>query len=248
MTHASLPPWRDDWALFLDVDGTLLEIAATPSAVSVPQRAIDLLSRLHDTLAGALALVSGRPIADLDRLFAPLRLPVAGAHGAERRDAAGLLHSRDYGAALAPARNVLARWAAAHPGVLLEDKGVALALHYRRAPELEAAARDLMAAALVAVGPAFRLQDGKKVVEIAVETASKGLAIAQFMAEAPFVGRLPVFVGDDLTDEDGFAMVNRLGGHSVAVGVNRATKARWHLHGDQQVLAWLEANAGGAIP
>ena len=247
MGQAFLPPWRDDWALFLDVDGTLLAIAATPTAVHVPDRAVGLLAGLRDKLAGALALVSGRSIADLDRLFAPLRLPVAGAHGTERRDAAGRLHGRDCSAALAPARHLLLPWVAAHSGVILEDKGAALALHYRRAPELEAAARDVMAAALVAVGPAFHIQDGKKVVEITVETASKGFAIAQFMAEPPFVGRLPVFVGDDLTDEDGFEAVNRFGGHSVAVGVNRATHARWHLRDDRQVLAWLESNAGGAI-
>jgi trehalose 6-phosphate phosphatase len=247
MSQASLPPWRDDWALFLDVDGTILQIAATPTAVSVPERAVGLLARLRARLAGALALVSGRPIADLDRLFTPLRLPVAGAHGTERRDATGRVHRRDCSAALASARHVLAAWAASHPGVILEDKGAALALHYRGVPELESAARGAMAAALVAAGPEFHIQDGKKVVEIKVDAVSKGSAIAQFMTEPPFLGRLPVFLGDDLTDEDGFEMVNRLGGYSVAVGVSRATHARWHLRDDKQVLAWLESNAGGAL-
>jgi len=246
MSQALLPPWRDDWALFLDVDGTLLTIAATPTAVSVPERAVGLLARLRDKLTGALALVSGRPIADLDRLFAPLRLPVAGAHGTERRDATGRVQRRDCSAALAPAMRVLAAWAASHPGVILEDKGAALALHYRRAPELESAARDVMAAAVIAAGPAFHVQHGKKVVEITVDAVNKGSAIAQFMTEPPFLGRLPVFLGDDLTDENGFEVVNRLGGHSVAVGVNRATRARWHLRDDKQVLEWLESNAGGA--
>jgi trehalose 6-phosphate phosphatase len=245
MSQALLPEWRDDWALFLDVDGTLLRIAATPAAVSVPEGAVNVLASLSTRLSGALALVSGRRIADLDVLFAPLRLPAAGAHGAERRDAAGRLHVQRYSAALAPARQLLAAWAASHQGALLEDKGVALALHYRRAPALESQARQAVASAAAAAGPMFHVQDGKKVLEIKADAVGKGLAIEQFMAEPPFSGRLPVFLGDDLTDEDGFEVVNRLGGHSIAVGVSRATRARWHLDSEAQVLHWLESNAGG---
>jgi trehalose 6-phosphate phosphatase len=246
MGQALLPKWRDDWALFLDVDGTLLKIAATPAAVSVPTRIVDLLARLHARLSGALALVSGRPIADLDALFSPLRLPAAGAHGAERRDAAGAVERYDYGEALAPARAMLASWAGSHEGALLEDKGVSLALHYRGVPELENAARRAAAEAVAAAGPRFHVQDGKKVLEIKATAVGKGSAITEFMAEPPFAGRVPAFLGDDVTDEEGFRVVNELGGHSIAVGVSRDTCARWHLTSEADVLRWLESSAGGA--
>ncbi len=247
MSQALLPKWRDDWALFLDVDGTLLEIAATPAAVSVPKHMIDVLARLRARLSGALSLVSGRRVADLDALFAPLELPVAGTHGAERRDAQGRMHGPDYGAALAPARHLLSDWVAGHAGSLLEDKGAALALHYRNVPELEEAAQRAVAAAVTAAGAGFHVQGGKKVLEIKADAVGKGRAIAQFMAEAPFLGRLPVFLGDDLTDEDGFEVVNELGGHSIAVGVGRETRARWHLGDETEVLRWLEAGAGDEL-
>ena len=243
MSASLLPQWRDDWALFLDVDGTLLEIAAIPAAVHVPERAIRLLRSLRTRLDGALALVSGRRIADLDALFAPLTLPVAGVHGAERRDAAGNRTTADRGARLTPARRVLAAWQAVHAGTLLEDKGAALALHYRAAPEWEAAARRAVIEALAAVGPDFHLQEGKKVLELKAFSTGKGSAIEAFMQEPPFVGRLPVFIGDDITDEDGFETVNRLGGYSIAVGHERLTRASWRLNDEGEVLKWLEQGA-----
>jgi trehalose 6-phosphate phosphatase len=248
MSAALLPQWRDDWALFLDVDGTLLEIAAIPAAVRVPERAIGLLRSLHARLGGALALVSGRRIADLDALFAPLSLPVAGVHGAERRDAAGNRSTPDRGSRLTPARRVLAAWQAAHAGTLLEDKGAALALHYRAAPEWEGAARRAAIEALAAVGPEFHLQEGKKVLELKAYTTGKGSAIAAFMQEPPFLGRVPVFVGDDVTDEDGFETVNRLDGYSIAVGLERLTRARWRLSDEREVLRWLEQGARSEEP
>lgn len=240
MSTALLPKWRDDWALFLDVDGTLLEIAATPAAVKVPARAIELIERLRRRLSGALALVSGRTVADLDRLFAPLRLPLAGAHGAERRSASGILQRVGDGDALSPARQVLSDWAAAHAGVLLEDKKLALALHYRQAPHLESDARQIVYGAVAALGGHFTVQEGKYVLEVKQAATGKGQAIAAFMAEEPFAGRVPVFIGDDLTDEDGFVRVNELGGHSIAVGVRRESYARWQLADESQVLDWLE--------
>ena len=247
MTRALLPKWRDDWAVFLDVDGTLLRIAATPADVRVPERVVGVLGRLHARLGGALALVSGRRIADLDALFAPLELPAAGTHGAERRDASGRWHGRDYTLQLAPARELLSAWAVAHPGALLEDKGAALALHYRAIPELEDEARRAAAAACASAGPEFHVQAGKRVLEIKADTVGKGGAIEQFMSEPPFLGREPVFLGDDLTDEDGFEVVNRLGGHSIAVGVRRDTCARWHLGDETEVLQWLEGCVGGGL-
>lgn len=243
MSTSPLPNWRDDWALFLDVDGTLLEIAATPTAVKVPSRAIEVITRLSSRLRGALAFVSGRTITDLDRLFAPLEMPAAGAHGAERRDALGTLHRRNDAAVLAPARMALASWSAEHAGTLLEDKGIALALHYRGAPQLEHAARRAAGAAVASLGPEFALQEGKLVLEIKAAAADKGRAIAAFMNEAPFEGRVPVFIGDDLTDEYGFAVVNDLGGHSVVVGAPRPTRAQSRLADSDAVLRWLETHA-----
>lgn len=240
--NETLPRWRDDWALFLDVDGTLLEIAATPASAHVPKRVIEVLESLYERLDGALALISGRPLADVGRLFAPLRLPAAGAHGAERRAASGTVQRRDDGPALAPARRLLAAWAAAHPRVALEDKGSALALHYRLAPELESVARQAAALALAAAGPKFELQEGKKVLEIRADSVGKGRAIAAFMHEPPFSGRIPAFLGDDFTDEDGFDTVNRFGGHSIAVGADRPTHARWHLADEAQAVTWLESH------
>ncbi len=243
MSATLLPKWQDDWALFLDIDGTLLEIAPIPAAVRVPKRAIRVLASLHPRLDGAIALVTGRRIADLDALFAPLRLPAAGVHGAERRDAAGHLTIPERGSRLAPARRVLAAWQAAHAGTVLEDKGAALALHFRAAPEWEAEARRALIEALAVVGPEFHIQEGKKVVELKANSAGKGNAIEAFMNETPFRGRCPVFVGDDLTDEDGFDAVNRLGGHSIAVGLDRPTRARWRLRDENEVLGWLERGA-----
>jgi trehalose 6-phosphate phosphatase len=243
LSAALLPQWRDDWALFLDVDGTLLEIAATPVAVRVPSRAIRVLAVLHLKLHGAVAFVSGRPVDDLDRLFAPVRLPAAGVHGAERRDSVGAMHRAAHGAGLAPARQLLRAWGAAHAGAFVEDKGTAVALHYRTAPGLEPAARRVAADALAAVGAGFHLQQGKMVLEIKPDSVSKGHAIAAFMQEPPFHGCVPVFVGDDLTDEDGFEVVDRLGGHSIAVGLGRSTRARWRLRDERAVLDWLEHGA-----
>ena len=239
MTQAALPAWRDDWALFLDVDGTLLEIAAAPAAVRVPAHAVTAIAAAYKRLSGALALVSGRSIADLDRLFTPLLLPAAGSHGAQRRTAAGVVVGRHDAERLAAARELLAPWVAAHPGTLLEDKRDSLAVHYRNAPDLEPAARSAATAAVMAVGPAFHVQEGKMVLEIKARAASKGRAIEEFMAEDPFRGRRPVFIGDDLTDEAGFEVVNRLGGHSIAVGVARETRAQWHLRDASHVLRWL---------
>jgi trehalose 6-phosphate phosphatase len=236
----ALPEWCGDWALFLDVDGTIVEIAATPAAVRVPPRTIHALANASESLDGALALVSGRSIADLDRLFAPLRLPAAGAHGAERRASDGVLHTSVDGSSLAPADVLLSRWALEHEGVLLERKPGSLALHYRNTPWLEPAARLVVAEAAAAAGPAFHVQAGKMVFELKSADVGKGRAIAAFMTEAPFADRQPVFIGDDLADESGFEVVNDLGGHSIAVGGVGDTKARWRLEDEAQVLRWIE--------
>jgi trehalose 6-phosphate phosphatase len=233
-----------DWALFLDVDGTLLDIAETPDAVEVSDHLRAVLGRVAPLLGGALALISGRPIAQLDRLFAPLSLPAAGLHGLEHRDAAGRTRILGEPEMLDGLRTALEDFAADHAGAMLEDKGRALALHYRRAPESEAAARELVAQVTAGRERELRVVDGKMVLEIKPRLADKGAAVELFMAEVPFAGRRPVFIGDDVTDEDAFAVVNRLGGHSIRVGELAGTSARHTLPDVEAVVDWLEALPG----
>lgn len=230
------------WALFLDVDGTLLEIAQTPQEVRVSEDLKRLLSELCAALDGALALVSGRTLENLDALFAPLRFCAAGLHGFERRDALGCVQQPAHAPQqLDGARARLQRFIAAHDGLLLEDKGHGLALHFRRAPYLAAEAADAASAALAQLGPAFVLQRGKCVFEIRPRSHDKGTAIAQFMRESPFRARTPVFLGDDLTDESGFAAVNALGGVSVRIAGAGATLARHQLDSVRDVLRCLRS-------
>ena len=227
-------------ALFLDVDGTLLHIAERPQDVRVDDGLIAEIGRLHARLEGALALISGRSVRELDALLAPLVLPLAGQHGGERRDARGMLHT--YAAPAPPAAaQQLADFTAAHPGLIFEDKGASLALHYRLVPALEERVRAEMQGLAAALGPAVQLLEGKMVFELKSTGVDKGVAIAQFMSEAPFRGRLPVFAGDDVTDEYGFAEVNRMGGCSVKVGAGE-TCARVRLPDVNAVQRWLASS------
>lgn len=231
-------PGRDA-ALFLDFDGTLVAIADTPEAVEVPKGLVSLLAELHERLDGALAVVSGRQIDVLDRFLAPLRLPAAGEHGVQRRDAAGRMQEAappDLGGVLAAA-NALASH---HAGLLVERKHAAIALHYRLAPELERLCLDAMAQA-VGTQPRLELLHGKCVVEIKPAGINKGIAIGAFLKETPFAGRCPVFAGDDTTDESGFAVVQaQPGGMGIKIGPGN-THAAQRLAGPPAVLAWLQA-------
>jgi trehalose 6-phosphate phosphatase len=228
-------------ALFLDVDGTLLEIAARPQAVSVPVALRERLRALSAAGGGAVALVSGRAIRDLDALFAPLTLPSAGLHGFERRDAAGAYRTRPVpsAAALGSARGLMLQLAERHAGLLVEDKQFALALHYRGAPELEETVLETMHRAAARVGEELELQRGKMVVELRPAGATKGEAVAAFLGEPPFAGRLPIFIGDDLTDEPAFELVNRRAGVSVLVGARPVSAARARLEDVNAVHGWL---------
>jgi trehalose 6-phosphate phosphatase len=238
------PPCGSKSALFLDLDGTLLEIAATPGEVLVSERLLHVLASLREGLDRAVALVSGRSIAEIDRLIGLPGLAVAGIHGGERRDASGRLHRLPADPRIDDARRALAAFAMRHPGLLLEDKGTALALHFRQAPGMEPAARAVVADALAASGAAFEVQAGKRVLEIKPAGASKGRAIELYMAEPPFAGRVPVFIGDDLTDEPGFEVVNRMNGYSVRVGAADWSRAQWSLPDVPRVLDWLESGCG----
>lgn len=227
------------WCLFLDVDGTLLDLAAAPGAVVVDASLLALLERLSRAAHGALALVSGRTIVDLDRLFTPLKLPAAGIHGCERRDALGANTVADgVREQLDPLRRELKRVAGSHRGLLLEDKGAALALHYLQAPHLERELRAEVALLAAPLVPEFALLDGHAVIEIKPAVHSKDSAVTAFMQEEPFMGRMPIFIGDDFTDYGGFEAVRRAGGMAIAVGP-RVT-SEWHLSGPGAVRQWLE--------
>ena len=190
---------------------------------------------------GAVALVSGRAIADLDSLFAPLTLPSAGLHGFEHRGAAGAYRRRPAPstAALESARGSMLYLARQHPGLRVEDKGFALALHYRDAPQLEQTALAAMLEIAARTREELELQRGKMVVELRPAGATKARAVAAFLAEAPFRGRMPIFIGDDLTDEPAFELVNRLGGLSAVVNAARPSAALTRLTDVAAVRGWL---------
>lgn len=229
-----------DIALFLDVDGTLLEIEREPGDVHVPDRLCRILEDLQAATAGALALVSGRSLDQLDRLFSPLRLSAAGLHGLEHRN----LGLKTVRAAPDPqvferARRRLAAFAEANEGVLLEDKGLTLALHYRNAPEVADAAIAVAEQVAAESADALVLLHGKMVCELKPPGIDKGKAIDGFLDEPPFVGRRPVFAGDDVTDEAGFATINERGGISIRIGDGRPTAARFGHDDVAAMQGWL---------
>lgn len=244
----SLPPFDVNWAWFLDIDGTLLDIAAIPSAVKPAPADCRLVTELYAQTRGALALISGRSLEGIDKLFHPLKLPAAGQHGIERRDARGEIHRHAFpeeGLRLA-AREIRA-FAAKHEGLVFEDKGASVALHYRLAPQLAGAVHATVRRAAEHLGEGVEVQSGKMVAELKPSGRDKGIAIEEFMAELPFRGRTPVFLGDDLTDEQGFHVVNRLGGHAVKIGLGPSA-ARWRIPDAAAVRAWLRGGLERLVP
>lgn len=221
------------------MDGTLLHLAEHPDDVEARPEVLELLGALHRLNDGALALVSGRGLEALDGIFAPLSIPAAGQHGHERRDARGRVHrERHDERGLDEARKAFSDFVAAHPESHVEDKGASVALHYRGCSELTPEVAALGRRLAHELPNTLRLQSGKMVLEIKPRGGSKDAAIAEFMAEPPFAGRTPVFLGDDVTDEDGFRFVNAAGGLSIKVGPGE-TEARHRLEGVEAVLAWL---------
>lgn len=231
---------RRDWALFLDVDGTLLDLAESPNDVIVPEGLRAALQRASAALGGALALVSGRPVEDLDTLFHPLVLPAAGVHGLELRIADTDLPSRLFPPLSVRCRSSLAAAAVGFPGVLVEDKDEAIAIHYRREPQardelkrrIDEVLRDPECSQLV-------VRPGKMVWEVRRGGVDKGDAVDAFMEHLPFAGRIPVFIGDDDTDTDGFAAAQRLGGIAVPVGPPVADGPSFAVPAD--VRLWLSS-------
>ena len=242
-----LPPLTPDLALFTDFDGTLVAIEERPDSVRVASGLPGLLRRVESRLGGALAVISGRSLATIDELLEGSVVAVAGVHGLERRTAAGLVIGEPLPeAALDAARTELHGFVGAHEGVLLEDKGAALALHYRRAPQHEAACREAVAAVARQHPAAFVVQAGKMVEELRARGGTKGDAVARFLDEAPFRGRTPVFVGDDLTDEESFHLVNARGGLSLRVGAIDGSAARHAIADVPSVHRWLAAFGGAS--
>lgn len=220
-TKPAPPPAQSSWAYFLDFDGTLLDLAITPDAIHIDAALPVLLTRLHQVSNGAVALISGRSLSDLERRLGLPAIPKAGQHGLERRDAAGHLwrHTASSEAKLL-IRDALEPILERHCGLLLEDKGLTLALHYRQAPELSTYLQQLVGQLVTKAGEAMVVQEGKCIVEVKPAGVDKGTAIAEYMAEPPFLGRKPVFIGDDKNDEQGFVEVNERRGISIDVGGN----------------------------
>ncbi|MFM9850828.1 MAG: trehalose-phosphatase [Hyphomicrobiaceae bacterium] len=227
-------------ALFLDFDGTLAEIAPAPDLVHFfpeTRRIIDVLAK---SFSGAVAIVTGRNISEIDGHMAPLKLPIAGLYGLVHRTAAGdIIDFPVVGRALARASAELKTMAEQHPGLLLELKGQTIALHYRSRPDLGAASYEAVKNA-VRGRPGLKMIEGKMVVEITPRGVDKGRAVQDFLREPPFTGRRPIYAGDDVSDEDAFAVVNALGGITIKIGPG-ATAARYRADHIPELLTWLGA-------
>ncbi|WP_244825778.1 trehalose-phosphatase [Caballeronia sp. TF1N1] len=233
-------------AFFFDFDGTLVELASTPDGIFVPRSVPDILAALRRATNNAVAVVSGRGIDNIDSFLQMPDLPVAGMHGAERRDSNGDVQRIGFNdERLLRMEHALEGVVSANPGMLLEIKGAALALHYRNAPDREPAARAATERLVAQYADAYVLQPGKMVYEIKPKDVDKGRAVRAYMSEPPFTGRKPVFIGDDITDEKGFAVVNEFDGLSIKVGPGD-TVARARIESVELLLDWLQVIAGTA--
>ena len=245
--EGTAPPARPEgaaWALFLDFDGTLVDIAMTPDSVLVPSKLRRILAACIEAFGGAVAIVSGRPISTLDALLDPLKLPAAGLHGLELRMPDGTVEEAARRTSeLAGLRARFRALAREDARLVVEDKGSSLALHFRRAPERERELRELVAAAATR-HDGHHVMHGKMVLEVRPAHADKGTAIARFLEAPPFVGRTPVFAGDDITDEDGFAVVNRHGGISIKVGAGES-EATCRVRDVATLHDWLATATAG---
>ena len=239
-SHLPPPPLRlRRPALFLDMDGVLAPLAETPDAVVPHPERTAALRAVAERLAGRVAIISGRTIAEIDRIAEASAASASGVHGLERRRADGSVDRAEPAPQVREAVAAFESFARARPGIIVEDKAVSAGLHYRGAPAEAGAAMAL--AEELANTTGLALQAGNLVVELKTPGTSKGTALAAFMQEAPFAGAVPVMLGDDLTDEDGFRAAEALGGFGVLVGPVRETAARYGLPDVAAVLAWLNA-------
>lgn len=238
-TRLPAPPSRlERISLFLDLDGVLAEFASTPDGVVPVSRRTEALRAIQTRLNGRVAIVSGRTVAEIDRITDNVIASASGVHGLERRRADGTFLRAEASKSLRAVIAAFEAFARAHPGVVVEDKGVSAGLHFRGAPDAAQDAESL--ARRLADEHGLMLQPGHMVLELKTPGASKGTALTAFMQEAPFAGGVPVMLGDDQTDEDGFRAATNLGGFGVLVGPPRATAARYSLTGVTAVLDWLE--------
>jgi trehalose 6-phosphate phosphatase len=242
-------PSLGESALFFDVDGTLVGLERKPEAVVVSDGLRRLLECLITATDGALALVSGRTIAQLDSLFKPLVFSASGVHGLERRLLpGGVCRAMEAADALGDARAELAAFTKVHPGTLLEDKGLTLALHYRMAAEHREKAAELVRKLVSADPENLTLLEGKMVFELKPPGFDKGRAIADFMQEPPFQGRRPIFAGDDVTDEAGFRTIKQMNGIAIRIGADdRPTEAVFGIESVEAMLSWLQELSAGAV-
>ena len=226
------------WAWFLDVDGTLLDIEEHPDLVSADRRLRDLLKRLVDVYDGAVALISGRSLEQLDTIFGALGIAAAASHGLELRPVSGTISNLAQAVPALQSKQI-AEFVASRPGLVMERKPFSIGVHYRARPELEQEVCDRIGRIQEGVEDAFKLQRGKMMVELLPQAANKGNAIRTFMSAPPFLGRRPVFLGDDVTDEPGFAAVNAMGGLSIRIGESDETAAQWRLANVSETRTWL---------
>lgn len=221
------------------MDGVLAPLAPTPEAVVPDARRTAVLRTVSHRLTGRVAIVSGRTIAEIDRISDAALAPASGVHGLERRRADGSVHRAAADPGVRGAVAAFEHFASTRPGVIVEDKAVSAGLHFRGAPD-EAAAAGALAERL-AGETGLALQAGHLVVELKTPGTDKGTALRAFMLESPFAGAVPIMLGDDLTDEHGFRAAADLGGFGVLVGPSRATAARYGLPDVDAVLDWLDA-------
>lgn len=230
-------------AIFLDFDGTLADIADDPAAVAVPRQTIDALARLEKVTGGAVAIVTGRPISEIDHFLSPLNLPIAGVHGLERRGADGSMSSVPTDErALEGVAESLERYRDRNEGIFIERKQGSIALHYRKRPELEAASKTAVHEA-VNGNAGLHILNGKKVIEIKAGKATKADALKAFLKEPPFNGRIPLFAGDDVTDEDAFLAIADDRGVSIKIGEGE-TAAAYRADSTESFRSWLYSLAG----
>lgn len=243
----ALPGGPSAYSFFLDIDGTLIRFAVVPGRAYVDPWLLEILRALYGAAGGAVALISGRTVDSIDRLFSPLHFAAGGQHGAERRSANDAMKwHAPHAAQVEAARRCVDAWANGIEGLVIEDKGICVAVHYRMAPHLEDEVRRAMDQCRERTGDAYQLQPGKMVFELRPAGCHKGVAIREFMEEPPFAGRIPLFLGDDATDEHGFAAVNDLGGLSVKVGEGDSV-AGWRLSDVGAVRVWLASVLGVAL-
>jgi trehalose 6-phosphate phosphatase len=238
-----VPAIANDDAVFLDFDGTLVAIADTPASVTVDARIPHILTRVAARLDGAVAVISGRSLKDLETMLWPYQGAAAGIHGLERRTVDGTIIRPASDPDIERVRSSLECVDQRALGILVEDKGLAFAIHYRSRPERAVICLAFASKAVEISEHRLATLCGKMVVEILPRDADKGNAILSFLEEPPFAGRRPIFVGDDHTDEKGFSTVNRLNGVSIHVGGRNSTSALYRLPDVSAVVTWL-ANAG----